>query len=303
MGAGAAMAESEAEDPNGAPQGSPGPNSPAVDAAHFFSVWSAHGGRSTVVLNTSVVFVCTKLWCHFILPLVLLPTHNLTSMLDDGRSCASPYVRLVPCTLVFTNGYHLLQDEMSSLCYRYGQAMLKKIRNGSVNPGTNGSAADSPEHDCLLWLVPTGQLEGPNRDCTRPLRSFVNESVEKCVGKIDYSASGWSEKRREVRAALRKGLRTRYNRRRAPARLLAYRILGVYLDADVKEPTLKRLVLAGSLNDTAQAAVPAALGSASSIGYCLKLQDCGQEMERSLVLNGAAASIVGELLLLDPSEV
>jgi len=231
------------------------------------------------------------------------PTHDLTSMVDDGRLCASPYVRLAPCTLVFTNGYHLLQDEVSSLFTRYGQAMLKKIRNGSVNPGTNGSAADSPEHDCLSWLAPTGQLEGPNRDCTRPLRAVVNKAVEKCVGKIDYGASGWSQKRREVRAALRKGLRTRCNRRRASARLLAYRILGVYLDADVKEATLERVVLAGSVNDTAQAAVPAALGSASSIGYRLKLQDGDQEMERPLDLNGAAASIVGELLFLDPSEV
>jgi len=68
--------------------------------------------------------------------------------------------------------------------------MLKKIRNGSVNPGLNGSAADSPEHDCLSWLAPTGQLEGPNPDCTRPLRAVVNKAVQKCVEKIDYGSNG-----------------------------------------------------------------------------------------------------------------
>jgi len=70
------MAESDAEDHNGAPQGSPGPNSPAVAAALFLSVWNAHGVRATVVLNTSVVLVCTLLWCRFILPLVDLRPHT-----------------------------------------------------------------------------------------------------------------------------------------------------------------------------------------------------------------------------------
>jgi len=74
--------------------------------------------------------------------------------------------------------------------------MLKEIRNGPVNPGLNGSAADSPEYDCLSWLAPTGQLQGPNRDCTRPLRAVVNKAVEQCVGNIDLGANGWSQKRR-----------------------------------------------------------------------------------------------------------
>jgi len=84
---------------------------------------------------------------------------------------------------------------------------------------------------------------------------------------------------------------------------LAYRTLGVYLDADVKETTVERVVLAGGVNGAAQAAVPAALGSASSIVYRLKLQEKDQEMGRPLDMNGAAASIVGELQLLDPGEV
>ena len=181
--------------------------------------------------------------------------------------------------------------------------MLKKIRNGAVNPGVNGSAADSPERDCLSWFAPTGQLERPNRDCTRPLRAVVNKAVEKCVGKIDHGANGWSQKRREVRAALRKGLRTRCNGRRASARLRAYRTLGVYMDAEMKEATFEHVVLAHGVNHTAPVPQPAALASGSNIGYRVKLQNSSQEMERALDINGAAGCIVGELLLLDPSQV
>jgi len=41
----------------------------------------------------------------------------------------------------------LLQDEVVGYFSRYAQAMLKKICNGSVSPGTNRIAVDSPEHD------------------------------------------------------------------------------------------------------------------------------------------------------------
>ena len=151
--------------------------------------------------------------------------------------------------------------------------MLKKMRNGAVNPSVNGSAADSPELDCLSWLARTGQLEGPNRGCPHPLRAVVNKAVEKCVEKIDHSANGLSKKRREVRAALRKGLQTRCNSRRASARLRAYRTLGVYMDAEMKEATFEHVVLAHGVNDTAPVPQPAALASGSNICFRLKLQD------------------------------
>jgi len=57
------------------------------------------------------------------------------------------------------------------------------------------------------------------------------------------------------------------------------------------------------VNDTAPGPHPAALASGSNIGYRLRLQDGSQEMKRALDMNGAAGSIVGALLLLDPSEV
>jgi len=75
------------------------------------------------------------------------------------------------------------------------------------------------------------------------------------------------------------------------------------MDADVKEASLERVVLAHGVNDTAPVPQPTALASGSNIGYRLKLQDGSQKMERALDMNGAAGSIVGELLLLDPSEV
>jgi len=82
------------------------------------------------------------------------------------------------------------QDDLSVLFSRYAQAMLRKISNGTVSPGTNGSTADSPEHNCLSWLAPPGQLEGPNRDCTRPLRAVMTKAVEKYANQIDYAARG-----------------------------------------------------------------------------------------------------------------
>ena len=181
--------------------------------------------------------------------------------------------------------------------------MLKKISNGSVSPGTNGHSVDSPKHDCMSWLAPPGHLEGPNRDCTRSLRAVVNKAVEKCVTGVDHDASGWENKRREVRAALRRGLRTRCNRRRSSARLLAYRTLGVYMDGDVSEASLERVVVATDPGNAMVADAAVAVPGTSSTGYRLKIKDGDREMERALDLNGAAASIIAELLLLEPSQV
>jgi len=109
--------------------------------------------------------------------------------------------------------------------------MLKKISNGTVSLGKSGSTVDSPEHDFLSWLAPPGQLEGPNRDCTRSLRAVMTKAVEKYANQIDYAAHGWSGNRRAVKMDLKKALRTRCNRRRTSDRLLAYRTLGVYMES------------------------------------------------------------------------
>jgi len=99
----------------------------------------------------------------------------------------------------------LLQNEVICNSSCYAQAMLKKIFNGSVIPRINGSAVDSPEHDCLSWLAQPGQLEGPNKDCTRPLRCVVKKAVEKCAGNIDYGASGWKEQAARSEGSVEKG--------------------------------------------------------------------------------------------------
>jgi len=112
-------------------------------------------------------------------------------------------------------------DDLSVLFSRYAQTMLRKISNVTVSPGTNGSTVDSPEHNCLSWLAPPGPLEDPNRDCTRPLRAFMTTAVEKYANQIDYTTSGWSGNLCAVKVALKKGLRTRCNRRRTSARLIA----------------------------------------------------------------------------------
>ena len=197
---------------------------------------------------------------------------------------------------------HLLlnQDDLSVLFSRYAQAMLKKISNGTVSPGKSGSTVDSPEHDCLSWLAPPGQLEGPNRDCTRSLRAVMTKAVEKYANQIDYAANGWTGNRRAVKMALKKGLRTRCNRRRTSARLLAYRTLGVYMDSDVPEASMERVVLSAGAENVASGG---ALAESTVFGYRLKLKDGDNEVDRALDLNGAAATIIAELLFLDSSEV
>jgi len=131
------------------------------------------------------------------------------------------------CVAVDVLNILLNQDDLSGPFSRYAQAMLRKISNGTVSSGTIGSTADSPEHNFLSWLAPPVQLEGPNRDCTRPLRAVMTKATEKYANQIDYTTSGWSGNRRAVKVALKKDIRTRCNRRRTSARLLANRNLGI----------------------------------------------------------------------------
>ena len=218
-----------------------------------------------------------------------------------NRTVSNPYTSSsYSCLAVDVLHILLYQDDLSVLFSRYAQAMLRKISNGTVSPGTNGSTADSPEHNCLSWLAPPGQLEGPNRDCTRPLRAVMTKAVEKYANQIDYTTSGWSGHRRAVKVALKKGLRTRCNRRRTSARLLAYRTLGVYMDDDVQEASMERVVLAAAVSGASAAGAQA---ENPGVGYRLRLKDGHNELVRALDMNGAAAAIIAELLFLDASEV
>jgi len=131
----------------------------------------------------------------------------------------------------------------------------------------------------------------------------VNQAVEKCVTGVDHDASGCENDRREVRAALRRGLRTSCNRRRNSARLLDYRTLGVYVDGDVLETSLQRVVVATNPGNAMVADAAVAVPGTASTGYRLKVKDSDREMERALDMNGAAASIFGELLLLEPGQL
>jgi len=44
---------------------------------------------------------------------------------------------------------------------------------------------------------------GPNRDCTRPLRSVLTQAVEKYANQINYNTSGWSGHRRSMKMTLK----------------------------------------------------------------------------------------------------
>jgi len=92
----------------------------------------------------------------------------------------------------------------------------------------------------------------------------MTKAIEKHANQIDYDANGWSNNRRGVKQALKKGLRTRCNRRRTSGRLLAYRTLGVYMDDDVKEGSMERVVVAA---DAADVLAAGALATNSDVGY------------------------------------
>jgi len=128
----------------------------------------------------------------------------------------------------------------------------------------------------------------------------MTKAIEQYANQIDYGANGWSNNRRGVKQALKKGLRTRCNRRRTSGRLLEYRTLGLYMDDDVNEASMERVVVA---TDAADVLAAGALAMNSDVGYRLKLKDRDHEMERALDMNGAAATIIAELLFLDPSEI
>jgi len=126
----------------------------------------------------------------------------------------------------------------------------------------------------------------------------MTKAVEKYANQIDYTTSGWSGNRRAVNVALKQGLRTRCNRRRTSARLLAYRTLGVYMDDDVHEASMERVVLAA---DFSGASAAGARAESPGVGYRLRLKDGHKELVRALDMNGAAAAIIAEHLFLDAS--
>lgn len=132
---------------------------------------------------------------------------------------------------------------------------------------------------------------------------MVNNAVEKSVTRIDYCASCWENKRRKVKVALRRGLRSPFNLSRNSPRLLAYRTLALYMDVDIIEASLERVIVAtdAGIALVADAAVPDC--ETSSTRYGLQIKDREREMERKLESNAAVASIVADLLFFEPSQV
>ena len=71
----------------------------------------------------------------------------------------------------------------------------------------------------------------------------------------------------------------------------------------VSEASMERVVVANDSGNVMVADAAVAVPGTSSTGYRLKIKDGDRKMERVLDLNGAAASIAAELVLLEPSEV
>jgi len=75
------------------------------------------------------------------------------------------------------------------------------------------------------------------------------------------------------------------------------------MDGDVRETSLQRVVMATNPGNAVVPDAAVAVPGTASTGYRLKVKDSDREMERALDLNGAAASIFGELLLLEPGQL
>jgi len=71
----------------------------------------------------------------------------------------------------------------------------------------------------------------------------------------------------------------------------------------VSEASMERVVVANDSGDVMVADAAVAVPGTSSTRYRPKIKDGDREMERALDLNGAAASIAAELVLLEPSQV
>jgi len=160
---------------------------------------------------------------------------------------------------------------------------------------------DAPKHDCLTWICPKCHLEGPRKDIARCLRTAMERAVDQAVSKIDFTVAGRIGKKKEYKVALERKLRNVYNRRRIAARLMIYRKMGVYLDAGVPQATIQPLqVLRGNEDQLAPAS---AAVSDRVTRYQLVLDDSDARATCFLDLEATAASIIAEILCVDPGDI
>ena len=181
--------------------------------------------------------------------------------------------------------------------------MVKKIHKSEVPPGRRSTQEDAADHDCLTWFSPPGHLEGPHKDTTRCLRTVIDEAVDKTTTGVSQGPNGSVINKIKFKKALKKGLRMKCNRRRNSARVLGYRLLGVYLDTVVPQASVQDIVVANGLvaNNDAEGA-PAPLPGITT-GHRLVLDHDGTQTKRMLDLDATAAALLGEFLGIDPVDV
>jgi len=129
----------------------------------------------------------------------------------------------------------------------------------------------------------------------------MERAVDQAVSKIDFTVAGRIGKKKEYKVALERKLRNVYNRRRIAARLMIYRKMGVYLDAGVPQATIQPLqVLRGNEDQLAPAS---AAVSDRVTRYQLVLDDSDARATCFLDLEATAASIIAEILCVDPGDI
>jgi len=129
----------------------------------------------------------------------------------------------------------------------------------------------------------------------------MERAVDKAVSKIDCTVAVHIGKKKECKVALKRKLRKVCKRRRNATRSMIYRKTGVYLDAGVPQATIQPLqVLRGSEDELASSSA-AILDQGTR--YQLVLDDSDARATCFVDLKATAASIIAELLCVDPGHI
>jgi len=174
--------------------------------------------------------------------------------------------------------------------------MVNKIYRKDVAHGRYGTKNDAPKHDCSTRFWPPGHLEGPNRGTSHCLRTVMTKAVSRTYAILPTDVI----EKASIRAALRKGLRMKVNRRRNSARVLGYRTLEVYLDPFVPQATIQSVVVASS-SAVEDEDGPTSVGSHDRRHQLLL--DGGCKITMRMLSMDTAAVLLGELFRTDACDV
>jgi len=191
---------------------------------------------------------------------------------------------------------------MLSLCSLWPSHGQEDTQVGGAS-GRRSTKEDAADHDCMTWFSPPGHLEGPHKDSTRGLRTVIDGAADKMTTGVSKGPNGTVLNKIKFKKALKNGLRMKCNRRRNSARVLGYRLLGVYLDTVVPQAGVQDVVLTNGVvaNPDVEGA-PAPLPGIMT-GHRLLLDHDGTQTKRMLDLDAAAAALLDDFLGIDPVDV